>query len=83
MHLVFEGALAKNKLLNSVTVEGIEQLPLLSQKWKKLELMMESHELMIKGQVGIISMLAISFRGVLRFFSNGIYVDMDGRVVTS
>ncbi len=54
MHLVFDSALAKNKLLTTVTVEGVGQLATLSQKWHKLEVMMESHELMIKGQVRLI-----------------------------
>lgn len=41
----------KNTLLTSVAAEGNDQLSALSQKWDKLQLKVESHELMMKGQV--------------------------------
>ena len=46
-----EEANAKNKLLSTVAAGGVEQIANLSQKWSKFELMMESFQLMINGQV--------------------------------
>ena len=51
MQMLRETATAKNKLLNSVAAGGVEQLNQLQSKWDKYDLMLESHELMIKGQV--------------------------------
>ena len=42
---------SKNRLLRSVAGEGIDQIGQLQARWDKFELMMESHELMIKEQV--------------------------------
>ncbi|VDN17047.1 unnamed protein product [Gongylonema pulchrum] len=41
----------KNVLLRSVGGSGAEQLPALLQLWEKFELMLDSHQLMIKEQV--------------------------------
>lgn len=42
---------SKNKLLRSVAGGGVDQLSELKIQWDKFELMMESHQLMIKDQV--------------------------------
>ncbi|KAL6598153.1 dynein heavy chain and region D6 of dynein motor-domain-containing protein [Neocallimastix sp. 'constans'] len=44
---------AKNKLLNSVSGNGID-LSILKAKWDKLELILQSHEVMVKEQVDIL-----------------------------
>lgn len=49
---LFLEAERKNKLLRSVAGGGVEQLGELRRQWDKFELMMESHQLMIKDQVG-------------------------------
>ncbi|XP_057314672.1 cytoplasmic dynein 2 heavy chain 1-like isoform X2 [Hydractinia symbiolongicarpus] len=41
----------KNKLLAQTAGGGVEKLAELSQKWEKLELMLEAHEMMVKGQM--------------------------------
>lgn len=41
----------KNKLLAQTSGSGVEKLVELTQKWQKLELMLEAHEMMVKGQV--------------------------------
>lgn len=41
----------KNKLLRSTAGEAIEQISQLKARWDKFELIMESHELMVKEQV--------------------------------
>lgn len=41
----------KNKLLRSVAGGGVEELASLKTRWDKFEIMMESHQLMIKDQV--------------------------------
>ena len=51
MQPLFEVAESKNKLLRSVAGGGVEQLTNLQAKWDKYELMMESHQLMVKEQV--------------------------------
>ena len=51
---LFEKAESKNKLLRSVAGEGIDQIGQLQSRWDKFELMMESHELMVKEQVGLV-----------------------------
>ena len=47
----FEKAESKNRLLRSVAGGGLEQLSQLQARWEKFEIMMESHELMVKEQV--------------------------------
>lgn len=42
---------AKNKLLRSVAGGGVDSLSSLQAFWDKFELMMESHQLMVKEQV--------------------------------
>ena len=49
---LFLEAERKNKLLRSVAGGGVEQLVELRTRWDKFEIMMESHQLMIKDQVG-------------------------------
>ncbi|XJO78526.1 hypothetical protein BDV3_002952 [Batrachochytrium dendrobatidis] len=49
----FEAVYTKNKLLKSVSGSGIDASSV-EAKWGKLELMLESHELMIKEQVNIL-----------------------------
>ena len=51
MKPLFEKAEAKNKLLRSVAGGGVESLGQLQARWDKFELMMESHQLMVKEQV--------------------------------
>ena len=41
----------KNKLLAQTAGGGVEKLAELAQKWGNLELMLEAHEMMVKGQV--------------------------------
>ena len=48
---LFEQAEAKNKLLRSVAGGGVDSLNHLLARWDKFELMMESHQLMVKEQV--------------------------------
>ena len=48
---LFEKAESKNKLLRSVAGGGVDQIGQLQARWDKFELMMESHELMVKEQV--------------------------------
>ena len=48
---LFEGAGKKNKLLRSVAGGGVDELATLKSRWDKFEIMMESHQLMIKDQV--------------------------------
>ena len=48
---LFLEAERKNKLLRSVAGGGVEQLSELKTRWDKFEIMMESHQLMIKDQV--------------------------------
>ena len=48
---LFEKAEVKNKLLRSVSGGGVDQLGQLQGRWDKFELMMESHQLMVKEQV--------------------------------
>ncbi|XP_071483964.1 LOW QUALITY PROTEIN: cytoplasmic dynein 2 heavy chain 1-like [Diadema antillarum] len=49
----FENAEAKNKLLRTVAGGGVNQFTQLHALWEKFELMMESHQLMIKEQVNV------------------------------
>ena len=49
---VFGNVDAKNKLLRSVAGCGIETVGELHAKWDKMELMIDSHQLMVKEQVG-------------------------------
>lgn len=48
---LFLKAEAKNKLLRSVAGGGVDSLSSLQAFWDKFELMMESHQLMVKEQV--------------------------------
>ena len=52
---LFEQAEAKNKLLRSVAGGGVDSLNHLLARWDKFELMMESHQLMVKEQVSCLS----------------------------
>ena len=52
IHPLFDKAESKNKLLRSVAGGGVEQIDQLQARWDKFEMMMESHELMVKEQVG-------------------------------
>ena len=47
----FQCAEEKNRLLRAVAGAGLDSLSSLRAKWDKLELVMESHKLMIKEQV--------------------------------
>ena len=47
----FAAAEQKNKLLRSVAGGGMEELSQLRTRWDKFEIMMESHQMMIKDQV--------------------------------
>ncbi|CAB1349241.1 unnamed protein product [Coregonus sp. 'balchen'] len=49
----FQAAEEKNRLLRAVAGGGLDSLSSLRAKWDKLELMMESHQLMIKEQVEV------------------------------
>ncbi|XP_065136472.1 cytoplasmic dynein 2 heavy chain 1 [Paramisgurnus dabryanus] len=49
----FQQAEEKNKLLRSVAGGGLDSISALRAKWDKFELMMESHQLMIKEQVEV------------------------------
>ncbi|XP_051782842.1 cytoplasmic dynein 2 heavy chain 1 isoform X2 [Erpetoichthys calabaricus] len=50
---LFQEAEDKNRLLRSVAGGGLETISTLKAKWDKLELMMESHQLMIKEQIEV------------------------------
>jgi len=52
VHPLFGKAESKNKLLRSVSGGGVDQIGQLQARWDKFEMMMESHELMVKEQVG-------------------------------
>ena len=52
VHPLFGKAESKNKLLRSVAGGGVDQIGQLQARWDKFEMMMESHELMVKEQVG-------------------------------
>ncbi|XP_037123246.1 cytoplasmic dynein 2 heavy chain 1 isoform X1 [Syngnathus acus] len=49
----FKSAEEKNRLLRAVSGAGLDSLSSLRAKWDKLELVMESHQLMIKDQVEV------------------------------
>ncbi|XP_047247257.1 cytoplasmic dynein 2 heavy chain 1 isoform X2 [Girardinichthys multiradiatus] len=49
----FQFAEEKNRLLRSVAGTGLDSLSSLRAKWDKLELVMESHQLMMKDQVEV------------------------------
>ncbi|XP_038123892.1 cytoplasmic dynein 2 heavy chain 1 [Cyprinodon tularosa] len=49
----FQFAEEKNRLLRTVAGSGLDSLSSLRAKWDKLELVMESHQLMIKDQVEV------------------------------
>ena len=48
---LFDTVESKNKLLRTVAGGGVEQIGPLKAKWDKFELMMESHQLMVREQV--------------------------------
>ncbi len=50
---LFLEAERKNKLLRSVAGGGVEQLSELKTRWDKFEIMIESHQMMIKDQARI------------------------------
>ncbi|XP_055895255.1 cytoplasmic dynein 2 heavy chain 1-like isoform X1 [Biomphalaria glabrata] len=50
---LFDKAESKNKLLRSVAGGGVESLTQLQSRWDKFEIMMESHQLMVKEQVEV------------------------------
>ncbi|XP_012944204.1 cytoplasmic dynein 2 heavy chain 1 [Aplysia californica] len=50
---LFEKAESKNKLLRSVAGGGVDSLTQLQSRWDKFEIMMESHQLMVKEQVEV------------------------------
>ena len=52
---LFEKSESKNKLLRTVAGGGVDQLSQLQARWDKFEIMMESHELMVREQVGSMS----------------------------
>ena len=56
---LFQDAERKNKLLHSVAGGGVE-LGRFKTRWDKFEIMMESHQLMIKDQVSIAYVLIVS-----------------------
>lgn len=58
-HLFVE-ADKKNKLLRSVAGHGMDELSSLKAGWDKFEVMMESHQLMVKDQVRQLHILYIS-----------------------
>uniref|UniRef100_A0ABM5FWF4 Cytoplasmic dynein 2 heavy chain 1 n=2 Tax=Agamidae TaxID=81953 RepID=A0ABM5FWF4_9SAUR len=51
--LLFKEAESKNKLLRTVAGGGIETIGNLRATWDKFELMMESHQLMVKEQIEV------------------------------
>ncbi|XP_029136209.2 dynein cytoplasmic 2 heavy chain 1 [Labrus bergylta] len=54
----FQYAEEKNRLLRAVAGAGLDSLSSLRAKWDKLELVMESHQLMIKEQVEVMRSIA-------------------------
>ncbi|XP_033632471.1 cytoplasmic dynein 2 heavy chain 1-like isoform X2 [Asterias rubens] len=50
---LFEKSESKNKLLRTVAGGGVDQLSQLQARWDKFEIMMESHELMVREQVEV------------------------------
>ncbi|TKS81144.1 Cytoplasmic dynein 2 heavy chain 1 [Collichthys lucidus] len=56
----FQCAEEKNRLLRAVAGAGLDSLSSLRAKWDKLELVMESHQLMIKEQVEVMRSNAAS-----------------------
>ena len=59
---LFDKAETQNKLLRSVAGGGVEVLNQLQARWDKFELMMESHQLMVKEQVTIPLMVYLHCR---------------------
>ncbi|XP_072546992.1 cytoplasmic dynein 2 heavy chain 1 isoform X2 [Salminus brasiliensis] len=56
----FQQAEEKNRLLRSVAGGGVDSISSLRAKWDKFELMMESHQLMIKEQVEVMKVSVLS-----------------------
>ncbi|KAK6991152.1 cytoplasmic dynein 2 heavy chain 1, partial [Biomphalaria glabrata] len=50
---LFDKAECKYKLLRSVAGGGVEALTQLQSRWDKFEVMMESHQLMVKEQIKV------------------------------
>uniref|UniRef100_A0A8C5YQN7 Cytoplasmic dynein 2 heavy chain 1 n=1 Tax=Marmota marmota marmota TaxID=9994 RepID=A0A8C5YQN7_MARMA len=50
---LFQEAEGKNRLLRTVAGGGLETISNLKAKWDKFELMMESHQLMVKDQIEV------------------------------
>ena len=50
---LFDSVEQKNKLLRTVAGGGVEQMGNLHSRWDKFEIMMESHQLMVKEQVDV------------------------------
>lgn len=63
---IFESSETKNKLLRTVSGTGIDGSQILA-KWSKVELILESHELMMKEQLDV---LRNAFEGRLSSFMN-------------
>ncbi|XP_069495113.1 cytoplasmic dynein 2 heavy chain 1 isoform X2 [Ambystoma mexicanum] len=57
---LFQEAEDKNRLLRSVAGGGLESISNLRAKWDKFELMMESHQLMVKEQINIMKANVVS-----------------------
>lgn len=66
----FQCAEEKNRLLRAVAGAGLDSLSSLRAKWDKLELVMESHQLMIKEQVTytVFFLLQIFLKPFFAFF---------------
>uniref|UniRef100_A0A3Q4HAW8 Cytoplasmic dynein 2 heavy chain 1 n=1 Tax=Neolamprologus brichardi TaxID=32507 RepID=A0A3Q4HAW8_NEOBR len=62
----FQFAEEKNRLLRAVAGAGLDSLSSLRAKWDKLELVMESHQLMVKDQVEVMRSYAASRIDVYR-----------------
>lgn len=68
---LFLEAERKNKLLRSVAGGGVEQLSELKTRWDKFEIMMESHQMMIKDQVSTQSVAHCTLHIIINYFSSG------------
>uniref|UniRef100_A0A3B4BEW0 Dynein cytoplasmic 2 heavy chain 1 n=1 Tax=Periophthalmus magnuspinnatus TaxID=409849 RepID=A0A3B4BEW0_9GOBI len=62
----FQSAEEKNRLLRSVAGAGLDSITALKAKWDKLELIMESHQLMIKEQVEVMRSKVASHMDIYR-----------------
>lgn len=64
----FQFAEEKNRLLRAVAGTGPDSLSSLRAKWDKLEIVMESHQLMMKDQVTDVHINKCSHADCVRFF---------------